>query len=443
MGLLRHLQQRILTSGPMSVSQWMTECLTNPTYGYYTQSKTVFGSSGDFITSPEITPYFGRTLGLWCYSVWLQMGRPSPFDLIELGPGRGTLMKDILDGVPRDSLFCENAHVRLVEVSPFLRDLQKQTLEKSSFASLSWLDSVDELRLKPSSVCRPSIVIAHEFFDALPVAHFAYQPGKGWCEKLVDLHPNFFAEEKPSEKGSRSNLRFVWSPGPTLGLAIMMKTFSFLSFLQQRERKERVVSPPMMTSEKQKNNEGFEQFEVSPQSLGVMQILASRPETALLVIDYGDVESNRGNSLRGIRNHRFVSDVLEDPGQVDLSVDVNFQYLGEVALHTKVDKEDKSVTVFGPISQREFLLRMGFNVTMQRLSEASGVSSTSTSTTKKEDTYLQCMRRLLEDMGTIFKVMAVTNFTHKASNAGSNGYQPKPAGEIEGFPPPFFSGTKK
>lgn len=94
--MIKYLKDKIKGSGPLSVATFMNECLLNPKHGYYATKQHIFGKSGDFITSPEISSLFGELVGLWCFSMWQQMGKPKRVKLMELGPGRGTLMHDMV-----------------------------------------------------------------------------------------------------------------------------------------------------------------------------------------------------------------------------------------------------------------------------------------------------------------------------------------------------------
>uniref|UniRef100_A0A2P2L2W5 Protein arginine methyltransferase NDUFAF7 n=1 Tax=Rhizophora mucronata TaxID=61149 RepID=A0A2P2L2W5_RHIMU len=175
----------------------MEEVLTNPKAGFYI-NRDVFGAEGDFITSPEVSQMFGEMIGVWAMCLWEQMGRPQKVNLVELGPGRGTLMADLLRGLSKFKSFTESLHINMVECSPTLQELQYHSLkctdgddssgnvEKINISTLagipvSWHTSLEQV---PSGL--PTIIIAHEFYDALPVHQFQ-RASRGWCEKMVDV----------------------------------------------------------------------------------------------------------------------------------------------------------------------------------------------------------------------------------------------------------------
>ncbi len=169
--LERELLGTIRAEGPLALDRFMALCLNHARYGYY-MTRDPFGVAGDFVTAPEVTQMFGEMVGVWCASVFELMGRPDRLDLIELGPGRGTLMADILRSVKVMPGFSAALRVRLVETSPRLRQIQNVTLRPWQ-TKLSWHDTLDEIG------AAPAIVIANEFFDALPVKQFRRGTGNG------------------------------------------------------------------------------------------------------------------------------------------------------------------------------------------------------------------------------------------------------------------------
>jgi NADH dehydrogenase [ubiquinone] 1 alpha subcomplex assembly factor 7 len=174
--LARLLVERIREGGPISVADYMADCLLHPVHGYYT-TRDPFGTTGDFTTAPEISQMFGELVGLALAQAWIDQGMPSPFTLAELGPGRGTLMADALRAAKAVPGFLQAARVVLVEASPHLRAVQARTL--SSHQPL-WLDLVEDL---PD---RPTFLLANEFLDALPIRQFL-RSGDGWRERVVGL----------------------------------------------------------------------------------------------------------------------------------------------------------------------------------------------------------------------------------------------------------------
>jgi NADH dehydrogenase [ubiquinone] 1 alpha subcomplex assembly factor 7 len=166
------------TGGPMTVADYMAACLGDPADGYYMRREP-FGRAGDFVTAPEVSQMFGELIGLFAVATWEAMGRPARFVLAELGPGRGTLMADLLRAAKLRPAFLAAAEVHLVETSPRLKALQTEALA-SSGAAVTWHGRVDDL---PAG---PLIVVANEFFDALPIRQFVKAEG-GWAERMVGL----------------------------------------------------------------------------------------------------------------------------------------------------------------------------------------------------------------------------------------------------------------
>ena len=183
------LAARIRATGPITLADFMAECLTHPDHGYYT-TRTSLGAEGDFTTAPEISQMFGELLGLALAQAWLDQGSPAPFTLAELGPGRGTLMADALRATSRIPGFHDAAQVTFVEVSPVLRAKQKEAVPRAC-----WIDRVGNL---PKA---PLFLIANEYFDALPIRQFRRE-GNGWSERMVGLDGDALA--------------FGWSPAAPL-----------------------------------------------------------------------------------------------------------------------------------------------------------------------------------------------------------------------------------
>ncbi|XP_012729818.2 protein arginine methyltransferase NDUFAF7, mitochondrial isoform X2 [Fundulus heteroclitus] len=331
--MLKHLSSKIRATGPISVSEYMREVLTNPVTGYYVR-RNMLGADGDFITSPEISQVFGELLGVWVVSEWMGAARPKRLQLVELGPGKGSLVADILRVFTqlRSVVGGASVSVHLVEVSPTLSRVQAQTLtgNRSQTASseddpvyrrgetaagfpVSWYRRLEDV---PAAF---SIFVAHEFFDALPIHKFQ-RTEKGWREVLVDIHP-----------ADPDRLRFVIAPTPTLASSTLV---------QAGERRSHV--------------------EVCAEGGVVVQQLARRIQEeggAALIADYGH-DGTKTDTFRGFKGHRL-HDVLEAPGSADLTADVDFSFLRRMA--------GGGVACLGPVSQRTFLQNMGIDARMQVL----------------------------------------------------------------------------
>ncbi|OMO79187.1 putative S-adenosyl-L-methionine-dependent methyltransferase MidA protein [Corchorus capsularis] len=338
--LVKHLKGIIkFRGGPISVAEYMEEVLTNPKAGFYI-NRDVFGTEGDFITSPEVSQMFGEMVGVWAMCLWEQMGQPKRVNLVELGPGRGTLMADLLRGASKFKNFTESLHIHMVECSPALQKLQHQNLkcvdedntsenvEKRITSTLagapvSWHAALEQV---PSGL--PTIIIAHEFYDALPIHQFQ-RASRGWCEKMVDVTED-------------SSFRFVLSPQPTPATLYLMKRCKWA-----------------VPEEIEKLN----QIEVCPKSIDLTQTLAKRIGTdggGALIIDYG-LNGVVSDSLQAIRKHKFV-DILDNPGTADLSAYVDF-----ACIRHSAEEASDDVSVHGPITQSQFLGSLGINFRVEAL----------------------------------------------------------------------------
>jgi len=298
--LAREIAAIIESEGPISLELFMTLALGHPLYGYY-RSHEPIGAAGDFITAPEVHQMFGELIGLWAVEMWRLIGEPAPFNFIELGPGRGTLMADALRAAKLCPAFLDAMSLHLVETNEPLRQRQAQALP--GFAErITWHDSIDDL---PSG---PAIIIANEFFDALPVRHYSGVGGH-WHERLVGLD-------------AEGRLAFGVAPEPEPSLAMTAKPGALL--------------------------------EIGLQAQAVMMKLGSRlaaEKGALLMLDYGADVLHHGDTLQALRRHEFV-DPLSEPGETDLTVHVAFRALALAARRA-------GATVYGPVTQGAFLTRLG------------------------------------------------------------------------------------
>ena len=294
----------IAQEGPMSLERFMTLALLHAKHGYY-KTKVPIGTRGDFITAPEIHQMFGELIGLWAAEVWHILGAPTPVRLVELGPGRGTLMADILRAARVVPEFCRALDVHLVEASERLMDEQRRRLaaENAPVAvPVTWHSDIESL---PTG---PAIIIANEFFDALPVRHYIKGKG-GWHERLIGLD-------------AEGQLCFGLAPGPEAALMADAQEGQILEIGIMAQRSMNRLADHIAT-------EGG----------------------ALLVIDYGHVKTQAGETLQAVRGHDY-TDPLSAPGEVDLSAHVDFAALGKAARTAGAD-------VHGPITQGTFLARLG------------------------------------------------------------------------------------
>lgn len=277
--LARDLAARIAASGPITLADYMGQALLHPTKGYYS-TRDPLGTGGDFTTAPEISQMFGELVGLSLAQSWLDQGAPEPFTLAELGPGRGTLMADILRATARVPGFIAAARIVLVEASPVLKARQGETL---SGARPEWIDSVIDL---PEA---PLWLVANEFFDALPVRQFQ-RDGAGWRERCIGLQGEA--------------LTFGLSP---------------------------VGPQPALDHRLEDTRDGDLVEWCAPAAAIAAQIGAriAAQGGGGLIIDYGDWRSV-GDTLQALRGHA-VADPLEAPGSADLTTHVDFEALARAA----------------------------------------------------------------------------------------------------------------
>jgi NADH dehydrogenase [ubiquinone] 1 alpha subcomplex assembly factor 7 len=284
------LQARIAATGPVTVAEYMAECLLHPLHGYYS-TRDPFGAAGDFTTAPEISQMFGEVLGLCLAQAWLDQGAPAPFTLAELGPGRGTLMADILRATRAVPGFHAAAEVVLVEASASLRAVQARTVGRA----VRWADTVDGM---PE---QPLFLIANEFFDALPIRQFQ-RGADGWRERVVGLQGG--------------QLRFGLSdpvPAQVVGAAFQ-------------------ADPPGTV------------VEVCPQVAPVMATIGQRLSQhggAAIIIDYGGWRS-KGDTLQALRRHA-PEDPLAHPGEADLTAHVDFEALARATGVARTGLTDQGV----------------------------------------------------------------------------------------------------
>ena len=301
--LARLLTQRIRETGPITVADYMAECLLHPAHGYYS-TRDPFGAQGDFTTAPEISQMFGELIGLALAQAWIDRGSPAPFTLAELGPGRGTLMADILRATRGVPGFHAGAQVVLVEASPVLRRKQEQTISRGTDLGLRWIEAAGDL---PE---QPLFLVANEFFDALPIHQFQFVNG-GWHERLIGLQ--------------NEALAFGLAERPTIPGTMAM-----------HQREESVV---------------IEENRIGRYVMKQVHHRLYHHGGLALVIDYGDWRS-RGDTLQALRKHAYDAP-LAHPGEADLTAHVDFEALaGEAHFYT---------------TQGAFLTRLGIDVRAEQL----------------------------------------------------------------------------
>ncbi len=345
--LARYLRAEIKLNGPMTVAAYMAAAMSHPRHGYYMRGDPL-GREGDFITAPEVNQMFGELLGLWCIAGWQQMGRPAKALLVELGPGRGTLMSDALRAIATVPACRDALEVHLVETSPPLRAAQARALEG---VPVAWHG---ELQAAPEG---PMLLIANELFDALPIHQFVRRL-EGWRERLVDVAPG------------GGGFRFVLAPGPTPAAALLPAALN--------------GAPPGSVAE------------LSPAAISLVHEIGRRIAAhrgVALIVDYGTGRGPLGDTLQAVRRHGR-HEVLDDPGEADLSARVDFATLARAA-------SEAGARTFGPVTQGEFLRALGIET------RAAGLKRNATN--KQRADIDAALTRLAEpgQMGSLFKALAI------------------------------------
>ncbi len=343
------IRARIAAEGPLSVAQYMSICLGDPKDGYYT-TREPFGADGDFVTAPEISQMFGELIGAACLSAWDALGCPTRFELVELGPGRGTLMADFLRVAALRPAFIRAARLNLVETSPRLRRVQADTLCGASLQP-AFRDRFQDV---PAG---PLILVANEFFDALPIHQFL-RTADGWRERRIGLT-------------AQGDLTFG------IGTAALPAT----------------AVPASLGSAP----EGAI-LETQPAANAVAEEIGARIAGhggVALFIDYGYLKTATGDTLQALYRHDR-DDVLAHPGEADLTAHVNFEALAAAAGRG-------GATALAPLTQGDFLLRSG-------LLERAGALGAGKPHDEQE-AIRDAVERLAAParMGDLFKVLAVTN----------------------------------
>jgi NADH dehydrogenase [ubiquinone] 1 alpha subcomplex assembly factor 7 len=299
------IRARIMRNGPISVADFMEMCLYDPQHGYYNR-RVPFGAAGDFITAPEISQMFGELIGLWAADVWQSMGAPDPVALIEFGPGRGTMMRDALRAARAAPEFRRAVRVHLIETSPDLQLQQRQTLSRVDDVAMHWHATIDEV---PAA---PSVIIANEFFDALPIRQAERRP-TGWHERTVAV-----------DASGALALTLARDPMSDLGPQL----------------------PPAVAGAPT-----GEIYEWRPEKFAIEIARRAAAGGAALIIDYGHVKSATGGTFQAVRSHRYANP-LASPGLTDLTAHVDFEALGKAA-------QKAGAGVHGPIEQGTWLKRLG------------------------------------------------------------------------------------
>ena len=344
------LLAEIAANGPMPLADYMQRALADPTHGYYMQRRP-FGQAGedggDFITAPEVSQMFGELVGAWLADLWQRMGQPKRFCLTELGPGRGTLMADILRAASVLPDFIAAAQVHFVETSEHLRAAQRQLVPNAQ-----WHDDISTL------APLPTLMVANEFFDALPIQQYRKQSG-GWAAVQI--------------ASDGDNLMFIDGPPEHSPFSAALQHCLPTDIAED----DIVEAAPAVETAMQ----------------GISRHIATYGGGALL-IDYGHAKAARGDSFQALRGHGYV-DPLAEPGLADLTAHVNFPLLRHIA-------ETAGLTASPITEQGHFLEALGLSLRAQQLMQLS----------PGREMDIQSERHRLaapQEMGSLFKVLAIAH----------------------------------
>jgi NADH dehydrogenase [ubiquinone] 1 alpha subcomplex assembly factor 7 len=336
------LHEMIKENGPISIGTYMSLCLGHPQFGYYMQ-REAFGEQGDFTTAPEISQLFGEMLAIWVMLTCEKMGEMEEINLVELGPGRGTLMSDLWRSLSTQPALRDKIQIHLVEFSPRLQQVQAENLEG---VPVTWHTNIETLPQVPS------IIIANEFFDALPIEQATYHQDD-WYQRLV----------------TSDEIDLFFTRG------------EILQGLPDQEMPDGSI------------------FEYAPLPTTIMQQLCrfiAQNGGALLAIDYGDdypLNERFGDTLQALQKHQMV-DIFEEPGKADLTAHVAFSSLEMVA-------QEENCEVLPVTTQREFLTQLGIRLRLEKLLPKA--------TPEQAEQLQSGLDRLINplQMGDLFKVLQV------------------------------------
>ena len=448
----------------------MRQCLTNPDGGYYTTSRPFadsadqFGTAGDFITSPEISQVFGELVGIWFMTEWMAQGRPkNGVQFIEMGPGRGTLISDILRTIGQFPTFANAIQaVWLVEAGSGLRMKQKDLLcgEEAQMKEMAdeagknkWWEAtskqgipvrwVEDIVLLPRNGDQASMpfIIAHEFFDALPIHAFESIPPKSDAQQQQqqqekgDLQTSSNDGQAISKSSAASKLpqwrellvaptnpKFDFpSPSDTKKVDEMKEPEPDFQLTLAKASTPRSLVIPERPRYRALKSQTSSRVEISPESSRYVQDFAqligggnrkssshqktSKPSGAALIIDYGPLDTVPVNSLRGIRKHKIISPFVY-AGDADISADVDFEALADTALEAS-----PGVEVHGPVEQGMWLSQLGIQERVQRLIKSVEKDNSGDELEKKRRELEAGWKRLVEGgpkgMGKAYKVMTI------------------------------------
>ena len=335
----------IRAEGPIGVGHYMHIALMDEEHGYYMR-RDPFGAAGDFITAPEISQMFGEMIGLFFVQAWEDRGAPERFHLVEMGPGRGTLLADILRAAKIRPAFLDAAQVTLIEASPALRSVQEKTL---AGIRVRWVEGLEALAEAPI------FLIANEFLDALPAQQFV-KSDRGW------------------------HMRMVAAQGDELVFALS----------EEHE-------PPDFAPSSLRDAPKESVLEIGTEAVAAVRTISDRIVDnggVALIVDYGHTKTSLGDTFQAVKHHAY-ADPLFEPGEADMTFHVDFENLARAA-------READAYVFGPETQGAFLTALGIHLRAEKLKRANPAK------VAEIDAALDRLTNPKE-MGTLFKVMAITD----------------------------------
>ena len=335
----------------LPLDEFINFSLYDKKLGFY-MKKNPFGKDGDFITAPNISRLFSEMISIWLISFWQSLGCPKKFNLVELGPGNGEMTKILIESLKNFPDFLNSCNFILYEKSPTLIKIQKKNLRK---LKISWISKIKKIRKIPS------IFLANEFFDALPIKQLD-KKGNLWFEKCVDLtnkEKPFFFKKKIDIQKIEKKIQFKIS-----------------------------------------HNQNF--IEYSKEGLETIKNISGiikKNTGGLLIIDYGYNEKKMKDTLQGISNHKFAN-ILSNIGNVDITHNINFDFFKKLIKF--MGNLESCIT-----TQKKFLIKMG-------IKERAEIIAKKESFLKKADIYFR-LKRLIDEkqMGTLFKVMLIKSQNNK------------------------------
>ena len=342
--LKEKLLRLIRAQGPMTLADYMRIALGDPEHGYYMR-RDPLGAAGDFITAPEVSQIFGELIGLFFVQAWEDRGHPKKFHLVELGPGRGTLMADILRAAKIRPGFGAAAQVTLIETSPALRAVQQETLNRSHATWETALGAVAE--------DAPLFLVANEFLDALP-AHQFVKSEHGWHERMVAARDD--------------TLIFALAPKPL---------------------------PPDIVPPALRDAAPDTVVEIGSEAIALVRNAVAwivHSGGVALIVDYGQTESGFGDTFQAVKSHAY-ADPLADPGETDLTFHVDFGQISRAA-------QNEGAEIFGPVTQGAFLGALGIEARTEALKRSAPERAAEIDAAIDRLTSAQ-------HMGTLFKVLGV------------------------------------